>query len=49
MGGTYPLHDQDDLRYPSRSFLFEEGQGPWSTNEHLGVAKSYVFKDLVSP
>ena len=49
MRGTYPLHDQDDLRYPSRPFLFEQGQSSWRTDEHLGVAKSDVFEDLVPP
>ena len=49
MRGMYPLHDQDNLRYPSCPLLFEQGQSSWSTNEHLGVAKSYVFKDLVPP
>ena len=48
MRGAYPLHDQDDLGYPSHPLLFEQGQSSWSTDEHLGVAEGYVFEDLMS-
>ena len=43
------MHDQDNLGYPSHPLLLEQGQSSWSTDKHLGVAKRYIFKDLVSP